>query len=75
MRLFGLNTGGDVDGNDKLHLAVACAPPTTSPPTRSQTLCPPGQFVRAIAADRSKLRTYLLRVAMIEGVRRGNAIT
>ncbi len=31
--------------------------------------------LRAIAADRAKLRTYLLRVAMIEGVRRANAIT
>jgi 3-(3-hydroxy-phenyl)propionate hydroxylase len=31
--------------------------------------------LRAIAADRAKLRAYLLRVAMIEGVRRANAIT
>jgi 3-(3-hydroxy-phenyl)propionate hydroxylase len=31
--------------------------------------------LRTIAADRAKLRTYLLRVAMIEGVRRANAIT
>jgi 3-(3-hydroxy-phenyl)propionate hydroxylase len=31
--------------------------------------------LRAIAADRTKLRAYLLRVAMIEGVRRANAIT
>jgi 3-(3-hydroxy-phenyl)propionate hydroxylase len=31
--------------------------------------------LRAVAADRGKLRTYLLRVAMIEGVRRANAIT
>jgi 3-(3-hydroxy-phenyl)propionate hydroxylase len=31
--------------------------------------------LRAITADRAKLRTYLLRVAMIEGVRRANAIT
>lgn len=30
--------------------------------------------LRAIAADRVKLREYLLRVAMIEGVRRANAI-
>ena len=49
--LCGLNTRGDVDGNDKLHVAFDCAAPTTSPPTRSQTLCPPGQFVRAIQAD------------------------
>jgi len=31
--------------------------------------------LRAIAADRTKLRAYLLRVAMIEGLRRANAIT
>jgi 3-(3-hydroxy-phenyl)propionate hydroxylase len=31
--------------------------------------------LRAIAADRTRLRTYLLRVAMIEGVRRANGIT
>jgi 3-(3-hydroxy-phenyl)propionate hydroxylase len=31
--------------------------------------------LRAIAADRAKLRAYLLRVAMIEGVRRANAIS
>lgn len=31
--------------------------------------------LRAIVADRDKLRAYLLRVAMIEGVRRSNAIT
>jgi 3-(3-hydroxy-phenyl)propionate hydroxylase len=31
--------------------------------------------LRAIAADRTRLRAYLLRVAMIEGVRRAGAIT
>jgi 3-(3-hydroxy-phenyl)propionate hydroxylase len=31
--------------------------------------------LRAIAADRARLRAYLLRVAMIEGVHRANAIT
>ena len=31
--------------------------------------------LRAIVADRDKLRAYLLRVAMIEGFRRANAIT
>lgn len=31
--------------------------------------------LRAIAADRDKLRNYLLRVAMLEGIRRANAIT
>ena len=32
-------------------------------------------YFPAIAADRAKLRSYLLRVAMIEGIRRANAIT
>jgi 3-(3-hydroxy-phenyl)propionate hydroxylase len=31
--------------------------------------------LRGIAADRDKLRNYLLRVAMIEGFRRAAAIT
>jgi 3-(3-hydroxy-phenyl)propionate hydroxylase len=31
--------------------------------------------LRSIAADRQKLRAYLLRVSMIEGMRRANAIT
>jgi 3-(3-hydroxy-phenyl)propionate hydroxylase len=31
--------------------------------------------LRGIVADRDKLRTYLLRVAMIEGIRRANSIT
>jgi 3-(3-hydroxy-phenyl)propionate hydroxylase len=31
--------------------------------------------LRAIAADRAQLRAYLLRVAMIEGIRRANAIS
>jgi hypothetical protein len=33
-----------------------------------------GASLRAITSDRAKLRTYLLRVAMIEGIRRANAI-
>lgn len=31
--------------------------------------------LRGIVADRAKLRAYLMRVAMIEGIRRANAIT
>jgi 3-(3-hydroxy-phenyl)propionate hydroxylase len=31
--------------------------------------------LRSIAADRARLRAYLLRVAMIEGIRRANAIS
>ena len=31
--------------------------------------------LRAINADKDKLRPYLMRVAMIEGIRRANSIT
>ncbi|MDB5596173.1 MAG: FAD-binding monooxygenase, partial [Hyphomicrobiales bacterium] len=31
--------------------------------------------LRGIVADPDKLRTYLMRVAMIEGIRRANSIT
>jgi hypothetical protein len=50
VRLFGLNTDGDVDGNDKLHVALSCATPTGdgSPQT---SMCPPGQYVAATLAD------------------------
>jgi hypothetical protein len=46
VRLFGLNPDGDVDGNDKLHVALRCEPP--QPSTSTQTmLCPPGHYVAA----------------------------
>jgi hypothetical protein len=48
--LFGLNTGGDVDGNDKLHLGLVCDPPTTQPGTATMT-CPAGQFVTGTNID------------------------
>jgi hypothetical protein len=50
VNLFGLNTGGDVDGNDKLHLGLVCDPPTTQPGT-SPTMCPAGQFVAGTNVD------------------------
>ncbi|MEZ4400324.1 MAG: hypothetical protein R3B06_09920 [Kofleriaceae bacterium] len=52
VNLFGLNTGGDVDGNDKLHVGLACAAPSTAP-TSSRTQCPDGQFVTGTQADGS----------------------
>jgi hypothetical protein len=50
VQLFGLSTGGDVDGNDKLYVGVRCEPaePATS---TAMGACPPGQFVAGIEAD------------------------
>ena len=46
VRLFGLNTDGDVDDNDKFHVALRCDP--AAPATTMQTVkCPAGQFVSA----------------------------
>jgi hypothetical protein len=52
VNLFGLNTGGDVDGNDKLHVGLSCTPPTTTPGS-SPTTCPAGQFVAGTNIDGS----------------------
>ncbi len=52
VNLFGLNTGGDVDGNDKFHLGLACAPPTTQPGSAPNE-CPAGQFVAGTNVDGS----------------------
>lgn len=52
VQLFGLNTGGDVDGNDKLHLGLACTPPATTPGS-APTMCPAGQFVAGTNIDGS----------------------
>jgi hypothetical protein len=52
VNLFGLNTDGDVDGNDKLHLGLSCDP-TPGAGTASMTTCPDGQFVVATHADGS----------------------
>ena len=48
--MLGLNTGGDVDGNDKFYVALRCAEPAPvmGPATGS---CPPGQLVVSLAAD------------------------
>jgi len=48
--LFGLNTDGDVDGNDKLHIGLRCSTP--APVTSMQTMgCPAGQFVVATTSS------------------------
>lgn len=50
VKLFGLNTDGDVDGNDKLHIGLSCS--TTTPSggaTNGQ--CPDGEFVIGTDAD------------------------
>ena len=52
VNLFGLSTGGDVDDNDKLHLGLACTPPT-APPGTAPDECPAGQFVAGTNIDGS----------------------
>jgi hypothetical protein len=52
VNLFGLNTGGDVDGNDKLHMGLHCDAPTPATST-TKTMCPDGQFVVGTNADGS----------------------
>jgi hypothetical protein len=50
VRLFGLNTDGDVDGNDKFHVGLRCEPP--GPGSSIQTsMCPTGQFVAETLAQ------------------------
>ncbi len=50
VQLFGLNTGGDVDGNDKLYMALDCEEPKTGT-TATKGTCPPGQLITSIAED------------------------
>jgi hypothetical protein len=47
--LYGLRTGGDVDGNDKFYVGLSCAAPSPTQPTTATGLCGPGQVVSAIA--------------------------
>ena len=50
VQVFGLSAGGDVDGNDKLYLAVHCdAPPDATTTTKGS--CPAGQLITAVEAD------------------------
>jgi hypothetical protein len=50
VQLFGLSTGGDVDGNDKLYLALHCTDPQTAT-TTTKDACPAGQLITAVSAD------------------------
>jgi hypothetical protein len=52
VNLFGLNTGGDVDDNDKFHVGLHCDPATPGAPP-SKTECPDGEFVVATHGDGS----------------------
>jgi hypothetical protein len=47
--LYGLRTGGDVDGNDKFYVGLSCAAPTPSQPTTASVICGPGQVVSGVA--------------------------
>jgi hypothetical protein len=52
VKMFGLNPDGDVDGNDKLHIGLHCAPAAAAT-SSTTTLCPAGQFVVGVATDGS----------------------
>jgi hypothetical protein len=52
VRLFGLNTDGDVDGNDKFHLGFSCEA-TAGQGGPAPGPCPLGQFVVGTHADGS----------------------
>ena len=43
--LFGLNADGDVDGNDKFHIALHCDTPAPTTTTITNNTCPTGQFM------------------------------
>ncbi len=50
LNLFGLNTDGDIDGNDKLHIGLRCDSPSGETST-SSAMCPDRQFVVATGDD------------------------
>jgi len=50
VQMFGLSTGGDVDGNDKLYFALHCDEPQAAT-TQTLDACPAGQLITAVAAD------------------------
>lgn len=52
VNLFGLNTDGDVDGNDKIHFGFYCTPGGGSENV-SMGACPSGEFVVSTNADGS----------------------
>lgn len=50
VQVFGLSTGGDMDGNDKLYYGLRCEAPGEEA-TMMKDACPPGQLITAVAAD------------------------
>jgi hypothetical protein len=48
--LFGLSTGGDVDGNDKFYVGMSCAA-VVGEAAPAAEMCPVGQAVKAILAS------------------------
>jgi hypothetical protein len=49
VKLYGLNTDGDVDGNDKFHIGLSCATASASG-SATDGQCPAGQFVIGVDA-------------------------
>lgn len=49
VKLFGVSPDGDVDGNDKLHIGLACAPGATT--NTDGMTCPTGEFVAGTNLD------------------------
>lgn len=50
VKLFGLNTDGDVDGNDKFHIGLSCDTATSAGGT-TEGMCPDGEFVIGTGVD------------------------
>jgi hypothetical protein len=50
VQLFGLNTGGDVDDNDKLYVGLRCVEPPAGGGVVTGA-CPPGQLANGIDAN------------------------
>ncbi len=50
VQVFGLATGGDVNGDDKLYFGVHCEAPAEQA-MMAKDACPPGQLITAVAAD------------------------
>lgn len=50
VRLFGLNTDGDVDTNDRFYVGLKCVTPTPQSGPSSGA-CPPGEFVTGTHSD------------------------
>lgn len=61
--LFGLNTDGDVDGNDKFHTSLHCTAATSS---GAIAPCPAGEF--AIGSNGTSVRCEPLAVAVVDYV-------